>query len=351
MKKITAFALLSIAIISCNKETKTVTKVDPKTGKTITVEVPAEKSEETATVANPAIKDSLGVYYSTFKLEKGKTYPFTTYQRDTQTMSDGSKSMTGTNESTDEMNFTVNGIDEKGNYDITMNLVGKRMSASAQGKTQTIDTKGAAPSDPQQKFMWEVQKAQVGNKLNMKMDKHGKILSITGFEPIYQKINKAASSIIKDAAQTKSFMEGFKLSFSEKSLKEQFGKNINIFPVKGAKIGQSWSESENVTPDGSIKITTTYTLTKVENGIAEIYIKGGIPKKDKKQAKDGMSHEISLEGSQNGTIRIDANTGWILGTKLNLTTSQKESLSDGKQSQSLSKKSSSLVSINPSYKF
>ena len=28
-------------------------------------------------------------------------------------------------ESTDEMTFTVNSIDEKGNYDITMNLVGK----------------------------------------------------------------------------------------------------------------------------------------------------------------------------------------------------------------------------------
>ena len=35
MKKITAIALLSIAIISCKKETQTVTKVDPKTGKTI----------------------------------------------------------------------------------------------------------------------------------------------------------------------------------------------------------------------------------------------------------------------------------------------------------------------------
>ena len=34
MKKITAIAILSIALISCNKETKTVTKVDPKTGKT-----------------------------------------------------------------------------------------------------------------------------------------------------------------------------------------------------------------------------------------------------------------------------------------------------------------------------
>ena len=35
MKKITAIALLSIAIVSCQKETKTVTKVDPKTGKIV----------------------------------------------------------------------------------------------------------------------------------------------------------------------------------------------------------------------------------------------------------------------------------------------------------------------------
>jgi hypothetical protein len=51
--------------------------------------------------------------------------------------------------------------------------------------------------------MWEMQKAQVGNKLKMKMDKTGKITSISGFEPVYQKINKAATATIKDAAQTK----------------------------------------------------------------------------------------------------------------------------------------------------
>ena len=39
MKKITAIALLSIAIVSCQKETKTVTKVDPKTGKTQSLNV------------------------------------------------------------------------------------------------------------------------------------------------------------------------------------------------------------------------------------------------------------------------------------------------------------------------
>jgi hypothetical protein len=70
----------------------------------------------------------------TFKLEKGKTYPLTTYQRDVKTMTDPQgKSITATSESTDEMNFTVNDI--KGNvYEMTLNLVAKRSSQSAQGK-------------------------------------------------------------------------------------------------------------------------------------------------------------------------------------------------------------------------
>lgn len=350
MKKITAIALISIALISCKKETKTVTKVDPKTGKTVTVEVPVE-DKEVAKVENPAIKDSLGVYRATFKLEKGKTYPFTTYQRDLQTLSDGKQSMTGTNESTDEMSFTVDNIDAKGNYDISMVLVGKRMSTSSQGKTQSIDTKGNAPTDQNQKFMWAVQKAQTGNKLNIKMDKNGKILSITGFDAIYKKVNTAITPIVKDATQIKAFMENFKTGYSEKILKEEFGKNINVLPTKGAKIGESWNETVNVTPDGSVKLSTTYTLKSVENGIAEISVKGGIPRKSQSNSQNGVSHTISLDGTQNGTIRVDANSGWILGSKLNMNTTQKESFSDGKQSQVMSKKTNSLVTINPSYKF
>ena len=76
MKKIIAAAFISIALISCKKETQTVTKVDPKTGKTITVEVPINDSLKTETVA---ISDSLGVFKQSFKLVKGDTYPLTTY--------------------------------------------------------------------------------------------------------------------------------------------------------------------------------------------------------------------------------------------------------------------------------
>lgn len=350
MKKITALLLLSIALVSCKKETKTITKIDPKTGKTITVEVPVENTES-AKNENAALKDSLGIYKISFKLEKGKTYPFTTYQRDMQSISNGTQSVSGSNESTDEMTFTVDNVDEKGNYNLSMILAGKRMQTSSQGKTASIDTKGTPPTEPQQKFMWAVQKAQTGNKLNIKMDKTGKILSITGFEPIYKKINAAALSIIKDAAQTKNFMEGLKQSYNEKFLKEEFGKNINILPAKGVKIGESWTETQNVTPDGSVKISSTYTLKNIENGIAEITVKGGIPRKANSQSKNGFTHSLSLEGNQTGTIKLDANTGWILGSKLQLNSTEKESLTDGKQTQTMTKKTNSTVYINPNYKF
>lgn len=349
MKKLTALALLSIALVSCKKETKTITKVDPETGKTITVEVPAEP--EAAKAENLAIKDSAGIYKVSFVLEKGKTYPFTTYQRDVQTLSNGKQTINGTNESTDEMNFTVKDIDAKGNYILTMTLLGKRVSSSSQGKTVTVDTKGNAPTEAQQKFMWTMQKAQTGNTLTLTMNRQGKIESITGFDAVYRKMAAAAAPLIKDKAQTDNFMTGFKKSFNEETLKEQFEKNIKILPSKGVKIGESWTDTQNVTPDGSIKISTTYTLKSVADGIAEIAVTGGIPRKANTQSKDGITHSLSLEGTQNGTIRLDAATGWILGSRQQLKTTEKESITDGKQSQSMSKNSNSLVSINPNYKF
>ncbi|WP_297986254.1 DUF6263 family protein [uncultured Chryseobacterium sp.] len=352
MKKITALALLSIALVSCKKETQTVTKVDPKTGKTITVEVPVEDSAKTAAkvAANPAIKDSLGVYRQSFKLEKGKTYPLVTYQRDVQSITaPNGQSQSGTSESTDEMSFTVNNFD-KGIYDITINLLGKRNSQTANGKTITIDTKQAAPADQNLKMMWTVNKALTGNKLQMKMQENGKVLSITGFEPIYTKVASSAGSLIKDATQKNAFLKSFKSSFSEATIKEQFSKNLMVLPATGAKIGQKWTESENATPDGKVKITTTYVLKSVANGIANVSVTGGIPYKSEKRSKEGVTHSLSSELSQSGNVQLDQNTGWIKHQNISVKTTQTESISDGKQTQSMKSSSTSTVMVNPSGK-
>ncbi len=351
MKKLTAIALISIALVSCKKETKTITKVDPKTGKTITVEVPVEDSAKTvqpAVVVDPAIKEENGVYKQSFKLEKGKTYPLMTVQKETQTLTapDG-KSQSGSSENVDDMSFTVNDF-QNGVYDISINLLGKKMSQTGGGKTIVVDTKLAAPTDEQQKLMWNVNKALVGNKLQMKMQEDGKIVSITGFEPIYQKVIATASTAIKDAKMKQEFIKAFKQSFSETTIKDQFMENLMIIPTKGVKVGEKWTKSENATPDGKVKITTTHTLKSVDNGVVQITITGGIPQKSQKQNIEGGGyHSMSSELSQSGTVTLNQNTGWITNQNIVIKMSQTETISDGKQTQSMKSASTSTVSVNP----
>ena len=346
MKKITALALIAITLVACKKETKTITRVDPKTGKTETVTV--EVSSEEA--AKPkAISDSSGIYKQKFILEKGVTYPLVSYQREIQSLNtpDG-KTMSGTTETTDEMSVTVN--DFKDNvYDLTLNMTGKRMSNSANGKTLVIDTKQAAPKEDALKMDYLVSKGLAGNKLNVKMDAQGNVKSVTGFDAVYNNLKKAIAGTVKDTKQQDAFIQSFKAGFNEAMMKEQLGKNLKLLPAKGAKIGDKWTDSEDIVP-GKVKQNLTFTLVKVEDGKAEISVTGVIPSKNDKQTQNGMTHTMSLGGSQTGKIIIDENTGWRLNQNLSIKTTQKESVSDGKQTQSMSKNSTTSIIINPSYK-
>ncbi|MCG2793533.1 MAG: DUF6263 family protein [Weeksellaceae bacterium] len=346
MKKLTAFALIALALIACKKETKTITKVDPKTGKTetVTVEVSPEES------AKPkAIADSSGVYKQKFILEKGATYPLVSYQREIQSLTapDG-KTMSATNETTDEMSVTVN--DFKDNiYSLTLNMTGKRMSNSANGKTMVIDTKQAAPKEDALKMDYLVSKGLAGNKLNVKMDAFGNIKTVSGFDVVYNNLKKAIAGTVKDKKQQDAFIESFKAGFNENMMKEQLGKNLKLLPSKGAKIGDKWTDSEDIVP-GKVKQNLTFTLLKVEDGKAEIGLTGVIPSKSDKQTQNGMTHTMSVGGTESGKIIIDENTGWLLNQNLNIKTTQKESVTDGKQTQTMSKNSTTSIIINPAYK-
>ncbi|WP_419870281.1 DUF6263 family protein [Chryseobacterium sp. CT-SW4] len=348
MKNIAAFALISIALVSCKKETATITKVDPATGKTVTVEVPADSVA--AVAESPAITDSAGIFTQTFKLEKGTTYPLTTYQRDVKTMTDPTgKTLNGTSESTDEMTFTVNDLKDNV-YDMTLNLISKRNSQTANGKTIVVDTKQSAPKEDDLKMIWNINKALTGNKLTMKMDTKGNVISITGFDPVYTKVSNAVGTIIKDANQKASVVASLKESFNEKVLKDQFTKNLTIIPKKGVKVGDKWSTTESADASGQVKVTSNYVLKSVGNGVAEISITGGIPKKTDKQKQGEITHSLSSELVQNGTIKFDQNTGWINTQNISVKTTQIETISDGKQSQSMKSVSNSSVMVNPSSK-
>lgn len=343
MKKLVAIALISISIFSCKKETKQVTRVNPETGKTETVEVEVTPEEAKKPMA---ISDSAGVYKMKFILEKGKTYPFNTKQIQEQSMTDPTgKKMSIKQETSDDMNFTVNNLD-KGVYDISIKILGKKTVSSGNGQSVTIDTNQAEPKDPGAKLMWKVNKAMAGQVLNMKMKESGEVVSITGFEPLYAKANAAVVGILKDAKEKKGFAEQLEATFNEGVIKDQLTKSMNIIPEKGVKIGESWTKTEKLDPQGKLVLSTTYTLNKVENGVAEVSVKGGIPLKSEKQTQQGLTQSISFEGSQTGNLRFDAYSGWLTNSTISMKSTSKQSITDGKKSQSITQNTNTTISVN-----
>ena len=341
IKRIFALGVIGLALVACNNDKKTEQKTNSETGKVESVEI---KKEENA--APKAISDSVGVYTQKFILEKGKTYPFSSVQKEVQTIKDPSgKSMKGTQEIVDERNIVVNDF-QNGVYDLTINILGKKMTSIADGKTVVIDTKQPAPKDEQLKNIWTINNTLVGSKFSVKMKENGEVISIKGIDELYKKVEKAITPFVKEAEQKKQFVEYFKQGFNEKMLKEEFSAGINILPKKGVKLGESWMISENIDPEGKVKSNITYTLNKIENGVVEVSVKGNIPVKSNKQTQNGITMTMSVEGSQNGTLKIDENTGWVLSSKMNIKTTNKQTMTDGKRTETMTAVSESTVSVN-----
>lgn len=342
LKRILTIGVIGISLMACNKDKKTTTtKVNPETGKTEVVEVKEENME-----IPKAIVDSAGVYTQKFILEKGKSYPFSSTQKETQTITNPQgQSISMTQEIVDERNITVDNLD-KGVYDLTIHIVSKKMTTTGDGKTVVVDTKKPAPKEEPLKNLWTINNTLAGSKFGVKMKENGEVMSISGLDALYSKIEKAVTPLIKDAKQRKAFIEQFKLGFNEKVIKEEFSQGINILPKKGAKIGESWTDTENITPDGKLKTTITYTLAKVENGVVEVNVKGGIPPKSEKQTQNGITMTINLEGTQQGSIKIDQNTGWIQNSRLNIKSTNKQTMTDGKTTESVKQTSDNTITIN-----
>lgn len=341
IKRIFALGVIGLALVACNNDKKTEQKTNSDSGKVENVE---KKEEEN--IIQKAISDSAGVYTQKFILEKGKTYPFSSVQKEVQTIKDPSgKSMKGIQEIVDERNIVVNDF-QNGVYDLTINILGKKMTSIADGKTVVIDTKQPAPKEEQLKNIWIINNTLVGSKFSVKMKENGEVISIKGIDELYKKVEKAITPFVKEAEQRKQFVEFFKQGFNEKMIKEEFSAGINILPKKGVKLGESWTISENIDPEGKVKSNITYTLNKIENGVVEVSVKGNIPAKSNRQTQNGITMTMSVEGSQNGTLKIDENSGWVLSSKMNIKTTNKQTMTDGKRTETMTAVSESTVSVN-----
>jgi Family of unknown function (DUF6263) len=354
MKKTLLSALFLCNLLACNKENKLddTNKKSDNTNAVIKTNEASKTNNESNSMAAALLPSEIaftekdGLFQQGLKLEVGKTYPFVTnsHVNKNSTGPDG-KAITGTEIGLDKMDFTVNSY-QNGMYEISLVMTAKSNSNAAMGKTISVDSQKPEPTDKNLQATWRVNKGMIGQVLQLSLSDKAQVKAIKGFDALYKSIEKSIGNLAKDKKELATVMQNIKAGFNEQMVSAQLKKSLAIIPSKGVKVGQTWSESINLSPDGKVKNTTNYKFLGLKNNAYEIEITGGLPAKTEKQTQKEMTMTMSLEVKQKGLVRFDAKTGWPLQSELEVINSQSQTISDGKKTESMSMKTSTLTQIN-----
>ncbi|TAJ11098.1 hypothetical protein DMA11_18305 [Marinilabiliaceae bacterium JC017] len=153
----------------------------------------------------------------------------------------------------------------------------------------------------------------IGKNFEVKMDKTGKINSVTGFEAALEAMAKQAGS---NAAMMAQVTESLKQQFSDEAMKQSLEMLTAMFPAEKRKVGESWEiETRTLKPIG-MNVRNTYTLTDASKGNWVIKGKGEVQTdKEAKMKQGAMTQSFDLSGTMTTESVFDAASGWVKEVK------------------------------------
>lgn len=157
----------------------------------------------------------------------------------------------------------------------------------------------------------------IGNSINVKMSKNGKIIELNNFESLFDSIFEDFTDI------PESHLEQIKAQMMQAYGPEAFKGNIeivsSIFPENPVNIGDKWSIQTKLESGMSAFMTTEYELTALGPDYAMISGNSVIETEDKDAyiELNSMPLKYDLTGSMVSNIKIDKTSGWIIEADFN----------------------------------
>ena len=244
------------------------------------------------------------------RLRKGDA--FVTRLRERSRVADGA---TGQNRAQGlDMGYTtrVMDVDARGNASLRMTFQSASVTIKPQGG-KGIAAK--AQSDEESKMMARVFRSLVGQSLMLKLSPLGKTLELRGMDALLERMISSMNlpREVQNDPEWKQVKAGLKKAFSDSALKN-FSNGFSPYSDRALSIGDSWTSSSTQGNAFLPATKTTYTLKSRANGIAVIAMRGVFDSKPQASPfqMPGMKMQISLSGTQTGTMRIEESTGMAL---------------------------------------
>lgn len=140
--------------------------------------------------------------------------------------------------------------------------------------------------------------------LNIEMTSTGKVVRVEGIDDYLKKI-----SVNNQLAQTMQMLS------NENSFGSFIEQTFNYFPENEIKKEDKWSVSFKMPTFMELDTKMDFEVASIEKNDVLLNVNSDI-KIDSPIEKNGMKIQMNMTGTQNGTMTIDSNDGWIKSSEL-----------------------------------
>jgi Family of unknown function (DUF6263) len=252
-------------------------------------------------------------YYSGLRLKKGDKYYYTLKASIATNLEINEKKIETNNETEVGLRYEV--VNDSANtflLKITYDKLHLHLNKT-DTEDQDFDANNAAETqDPMDKLLSDIK----GGSLLILLNDKGDVLRATGSQEIMDKIMKPMAT---ESLEAKKKVGDFVTKLTGQAfINENMKDGFKILPAGGVKEGDSWNKKSTQSAELTFDVNSTYTLSSLDDGIAEITVEGAIDNlKDAKTRFMGYDVTTNLSGSQSGKFKADISSGLVIYSKTN----------------------------------
>jgi hypothetical protein len=181
-------------------------------------------------------------------------------------------------------NFLIEYSIEKLNVD--MNVNGQKINFDSENQDET---------NPASKILKDLAKI----KIKLEMTPRGSIAKVEGLD-LYA----------KELGGNPQMAQSMTMFMNEKNFGSFVDQTFNYFPENEVEIGEKWTSSYSLASMMDMKIVMNFEVAAIENDRVNLNVTSDV-NMEMPIEQGGMKMNMKAKGTQNGTMSIDSNDGWI----------------------------------------
>ncbi|MBS1623838.1 MAG: hypothetical protein JST83_07455 [Bacteroidetes bacterium] len=194
----------------------------------------------------------------------------------------------------------VKSVKSNGDYVIESTYEHIAMKVNAMGSTLTYDSDLKKQKDSIAEMLGQTFSKVIGKKFLITVSPRGKVSNVTGLKEILADMMASSTPNAVQLAQT---------FFDEDKIISNYSSAYGYFPDHVVKVGETWTNHNQIQSVVPIDMTSAYTLKEVKGNTAVISMAADLAMKNDSMEVQGMTASMDLKGTFTGDYKMDMKSG------------------------------------------